>query len=279
MSWQDILVFADGSNNGLARANMAADLAVETGSGLEVCVPVCLPSLSDAGGVDFVIEYNEELERGARDDAARAVVEIRSRLPALTKRLQVSTPEARMHDVAKLAGHLGQTCDLVIVGQPIAEDASRADDALLDGALFQSGRPCLMLPRWESSRRWGSSILIAWKGTREAARAVHDAIPLLQRAATVRLVTIQHGAHLDRSLDHSTERLVHHLTNFGVRTLCSALLTDGSDGAALLENVQEWSADLVVMGGFGHSRVRERILGGVTQTMLRHSPVPVLFSH
>jgi nucleotide-binding universal stress UspA family protein len=279
MSWQDILVFADGSNNGLARVNMAADLAVEIGAGLEVCVPASLPPLSTAGGVDFMIEYNDEVERGAREDAARAVVEIQTRVPALARRLQITTPEARLPDLPRLAGHLGQACDLVILGQPIAEDASKADDALLQGALFHSGRPCLMFPRWDSSRHWGSSILIAWKGTAEAARAVHDAIPLLRKATSVRLVTIQHGSHLDRSLDQSAERLVRHLSSFGVRTRCSALLRDGPDGDALLEHVKEWSTDLVVMGAFGHSRVRERILGGATQTMLRHSPVPVLFSH
>lgn len=222
MSWQDILVFADGSDNGLARVGMAADLAVEAGAGLEVCIPVCLPPLSAAGGVDFMVEYNDELERGARDDATRAAMEIRSRLPSLARRLQVTTPEAYLPDLARLGGHLGQACDLIVVGQPIAEDVSKADDALLHGALFHSGRPCLMFPRWDSSRHWGASVLIAWKDTPEAARAVHDAIPMLRKATSVRLVTIHHGSHLDRALDQSAERLVRHLSNFGIRTDCSS---------------------------------------------------------
>jgi nucleotide-binding universal stress UspA family protein len=279
MSWQDILVFADGSNNGLARVSMAADLAIETGAALEVCIPACLPPLSEAGGVDFMIEYNDELERGARDDAYQAALQVRARTPALEQRLAVTTPEVRLPDVARLAGRLGQTCDLVVVGQPIVEDASRVDDELLTGALFHSGRPCLMFPRWNSCRHWGSSVLIAWKDTPEAARAVHDAIPILRKATSVRIVTIQHGAHLDRALDRSSERLVRHLARFGVHARCSALLRDGQDGISLLEHLQEWPTDFVVMGAFGHSRIRERILGGVTQTMLRHSPVPVLFSY
>ncbi len=279
MSWKDILVFADGSRNGLARARMAADLATTIGANLEVCIPVCLPPLSASGGVEFAAELYDELERSARDDAHRASVELRSQFPDLAGRLEIHTPEARMPDIPKLVGSLGQASDLIVVGQPIDEDGTRTDDALLDGALFRSGRPCLMLPRWDAAHVFGKKILIAWKDIPQAARAVGDAIPLLQRAETVGIVTIHHGAHPERPLQRSVERLQRHLGRFGVQAVPHTVLSGGSDDEAILDQAAIWGADLLVMGGYGHSRLREFVLGGVTRTAIQKSTIPVLLSH
>ena len=279
MSWKDILVFADGSRNGLARARMAADLATTIGANLEVCVPVCLPPLFASGGAEFAAELYDELERGARDDALRASAELRSEFPELAGRLEIHTPEARMPDVPKLIGSLGQASDLIIVGQPIAEDGTRADDALLDGAIFRSGRPCLMLPRWDEARVFGKKILIAWKDVPQAARAAGDAMPLLQRAENVGIVTIHHGAHPERPLQRSVERLQRHLGRFGVRAVPHTVLNSESNDAAILDQAAIWGADLLVMGGYGHSQLREFVLGGLTRTAIRQSPIPVLLSH
>ncbi|MEQ1607801.1 MAG: universal stress protein [Hyphomonadaceae bacterium] len=248
MAWKDVLIFADGSENGLVRAGMAADLAVALDADLEVCVPVCLPALSASGGVDFAVEVYDELERDARDDATRAAVEIPSRLPELAGRLAVGAPETRPPDLAKLAGFLGQSCDLTIVGLAIREDATRADDALVEGALFRSGGPCLMFPQWNEPRSWGKRVLIAWKDVCEAARAVHDAVPLLQRAEAVGVATIQHGLRADRAGERPLERLPRHLGRFGVRSESRIVPADGSDGVALLDQAERWSADLLVMG-------------------------------
>jgi nucleotide-binding universal stress UspA family protein len=258
---------------------MAADLAVAVGANLEVCVPICLPPFLASGGVKFAADLYDELERGARDDANSASTEIRSLFPQLVGRLEVNTPETRTADLPRFAGSLGQTADIVIVGQPIAEDATRTDDALLDGVLFRSGRPLLMLPRWDEARAWGKNIMIAWKDVREAARAVSDAMPVLRRAETVCVVTVSHGSHLERPLERSAERLLRHLGRFGVAAESRAVLNDGPDGAAILDQVALWSADLLVIGGYGHSRLRERVFGGVTRTAIRHSPIPVLMSH
>jgi len=99
MAWKDILVFADGSENGLVRADLAADLPVALDADLEVCVPVCLPALSASVGIEFAVEVHDELELDARDDATRAAVEIRSRLPELAGRLAVGAPETRLPDL------------------------------------------------------------------------------------------------------------------------------------------------------------------------------------
>jgi nucleotide-binding universal stress UspA family protein len=279
MAWKDILVFADGSDNGLARAQMAADLASATDASLEVCVPACLPPLLASGGARVAIEIFDEIERIARDDATRVSIEIRSRLPQLTDRLEVHTPAAKLADISRLAGALGRTCDIVVVGQPIAEDASRADDALLEGALFRSGRPCLMFPRWNAPHAWGKRVLVAWKGVREAARAVHDALPLLQRADAVCVFLAGEGSDADGDGPLAMSRLVRHLGRHGAK-IETPLTEDGAAaGPAILERARTWGADLIVMGGYGHSAFRERALGGATRTAIRSSPVPVLLSH
>jgi nucleotide-binding universal stress UspA family protein len=279
MGWKDILVFADGSDNGLARAQMAAELAVTMTASLEICVPVCLPSLVASAGAPTAVEIFDEIERIARDDAGRAAIEIRARLPQLADHLEVHTPEVRMGDVPRLAGALGQTCDVVAVGQPIGEDASRVDDALLEGVIFRSGRPCLMLPRWNEPQAWGKRILIAWKDVREASRAVHDALPLLQRADAVCAFFASQGAEPDGGARQTLSRLARHLGRYGVRVEDPVTQDAAAAGPAILKQAETWGADLIVMGGYGHSAFRERMLGGVTRTAIRSSRMPVLLSH
>lgn len=136
-----------------------------------------------------------------------------------------------------------------------------------------------LFPRWDEPRPWGKRVLIAWKEARESARAVHDAAPLLKRAETVCIVAVQHGAHADRSVERSTERLIRHLGRFGVTAESRVVLTDQPDGSALLEQAERRPADLLVMGGYGHSPLRELVFGGATRTAIRQSRIPVLLSH
>jgi nucleotide-binding universal stress UspA family protein len=277
MGWKDILVFADGSDNGLARVRMAAELAVGQAASLEVCVPACLSRLSTSAGVDFTIEVHDEEERLVRDDATRASIEIRTFLPTLAGRLIVETPEAFLDEMPALAARLAHTCDIVVVGQPIAEDASRLDDALLEGALMRSGRPCLMFPRWNEPRTWGRRVLVGWKDCREAARAVHDALPLLQQADIVRLFHRQEDKETERHTGLS--RLAKHLNRYGVKLEEPRHRSGAASGSPILDEATAWDADLIVMGGYGRSAFRERMLGGATRSAIRSSRFPVLFSH
>lgn len=279
MAWKDILVFVDGSESGLVRADVAAALASAVGADLEVCVPVFRTALLASGSLAMAIAVQDQLDREARDKANGTANAIRSRMLALADRLVVSTPERRPGELPSLAASLGQTCDLTIVGQPVRHGGTLADNQLLQGSLFGAGSPCLMLPRWTEPHVWGRRVLVAWKNVPEAARAVHDAMPILQRADAVCVATAVQGAAHDPSLAESVERLLRHLWRFGVRSETRTVVTNDSAGKAVLDEVGRWSADLLVMGGYGHSRLRERVLGGVTRTALRESPIPVLLSH
>ena len=123
---------------------------------------------------------------------------------------------------------------------------------------------------------WGYRILVAWRDTPEAARALHDALPILRRAHAVRIFSCGAGDGALSALDQVAGHLVRH----GVRVAGPSFRDDTIDaGAAILNEAGLFGADLVVMGGYGHSRWREMIFGGATEAILRHSKLPVIFAH
>lgn len=278
MSWKDILVFANGAPDGLARVRMAADLALAHDAHLEVCIPTAIPAPFASGGVAMAVEVMDRLSQGAQEDAAQVIERVRLSLPELGRRLQVETPELPLADLPRLAGRLARKSDVVMVGQPISEDGSHDDDAILQGALMMSGRPCLMMPRWPEPQSWGRRILVAWKGAPQAARAVHEAMPLLLRADQAKIISVG-GAEQEGEGPLGLARLTAHLRHHGVGMEPAQILPAASPGPAILAEAQSWNADLIVMGGYGHSPFRERALGGATRTVVRMSPVPVLMSH
>jgi nucleotide-binding universal stress UspA family protein len=278
MSWKDILVFADGSANGIARARMAAALAEAQGARLEVCVPALMPAPARTLTDIVVGQLAEDAARLARDDAGRAIAAVRDAVPELGERLAVQAPEIRLQEAASFAAGLGRAADVIVTGQPNAADAATLDDALIEGALLGAGRPCLMLPRWEEARPCGARVLVAWKGAREAARAVHDALPIMQRAQSVRVYQSSAGA--ERDVASGISRLSDHLARHGLR-MDQPMIEEakGAAGEAILAAAERLSADLIVMGGYGHSRSYEFVFGGATRTLMRSSPIAVLFSH
>lgn len=279
MTWTDILVFAEGSDSGLARAHMAADMAVRHGAALEICIPAVIPTPFGSGGGSIAANVIDQEYQGAHEDATRALVLVRNSFPLLGRNLKVEAPEVHQIDLPRLAAALARRTDIVIAGQPIATDFSRTDDSVLEGALMRSGRPCLMLPRWNAPRIFGQRALIAWKGTRQAARAVHDAMPLLARADSVGIVTIGQGAELDGEGPLGLSRLAGHLIRHGVRAEAPWSHPGPSVGAGILAEAHRWNADLLVIGAYGHSPFRERALGGATRSLVRDSDIPILMSH
>jgi nucleotide-binding universal stress UspA family protein len=147
---------------------------------------------------------------------------------------------------------------------------------IAEGMLFLSGRPLLLLP--ERSRQSWTSIVIAWDGSRAAARALADSLPICQKARDIRLLTITGDKPF--SDDLSPEAAAEHLAHHGVSCTIARVEAGGRNaGSVLLEQATLVEADLVVMGGFGHARMREFILGGATDTILQDADLPVLLSH
>jgi len=148
-----------------------------------------------------------------------------------------------------------------------------------EAVMFGSGRPTLILPQNPRSRPFElGTIAVAWDFSRAAARAVSDAMPLLEKAKKVRVVTVVAEKRLDTK--HSAEELSKNLSRHGVDVVLDRVDAKGRPIGAVLEAyVVSHEVDLLVMGAYGHSRLREFVLGGATRSLLSKPPLPVLFSH
>ena len=168
--------------------------------------------------------------------------------------------------------------DLVIVGQPDSSDRSNGTKNFVAQLVIAAGRPVLILPYAGSFLNIGSRILVAWNASREATRAITDALPLLKRADSVDLIAL--SSKHDTLSYIPTDEIVLYLARHGVHVEASKdHVTDIDAGNAILSYAADLSSDLVVMGGYGRSRLREWVLGGATQTILESMTVPVLMSH
>jgi nucleotide-binding universal stress UspA family protein len=178
--------------------------------------------------------------------------------------------------IGELMAEYARLKDLTIA--PIPADDS-VDEWYAETIAFRSGRPVLIVP--ESLAQPGfrlDSVAVAWDYSRTAARAVADAIPLLQRAKSVRIVTVTHEKTFDAS--RATYELATHLSRHGVSVTVDEVDAAGRDiGTVLTQFVVANKINLLVMGAYGHSRLREFILGGATKSMMAKPPVPVFLSH
>jgi nucleotide-binding universal stress UspA family protein len=148
-----------------------------------------------------------------------------------------------------------------------------------EAVIFGSGKPTLVLPQRPRSRPFElGTVAVAWDFSRAAARAVSDAIPLLEKAKKVRVVTVLNEKHLDNK--HSAEELSKHLSRHGIDVVLDRVDAKGRRIGEVLEAyVASHASDMLVMGAYGHSRLRELVLGGATKSLLSKPPLPILFSH
>ena len=167
--------------------------------------------------------------------------------------------------------------DLAIVGAP---EHSPSGNGYLESVIFASGRPTLVLPELFSAACPFTldRVVIAWDFSRSAARAVADALPLLTKSTQVRILVVVDEKPLDEH--HSVAELGKHLATHGIIATLDEVECDGrSIGEVIGDCVTTWPADLLVMGAFAHSRMRDLVLGGATKSVLAKPMVPVLLSH
>lgn len=167
--------------------------------------------------------------------------------------------------------------DLIVVGRPDRSEMLRRHAQGVATLLLQSGRPVLMIPAEASLPAPPKSILVAWRPAAEATRALHDALPFLQAAEAVHIMAYD---DMDAHEPERRHALLNHLRRHGVNATSIAGESQGADLTGLIfAHARKVHADLIVAGGYGHSRLRERVLGGVTQDLLLISRAPVFLSH
>lgn len=175
----------------------------------------------------------------------------------------------------------GLRADLIITGQVNPDQGLEGEVGAPERLVMESGRPVLMLPYAGRPKTLGRNILVAWNGTREAARAIADALPLLKAAKQVKLLWINPSeGDGGRGTGTPGSEMAANLSRHGVKVEASHTVAKQIGvGDELLSRAADQGADLIVMGAYGHSRVREYVFGGATHHILRHMTVPVLMSH
>ena len=170
--------------------------------------------------------------------------------------------------------------DLVVIGQQNTDLPSGVDQDFAHSLPVAAGRPVLVVPYAFERRPIGRQVLVAWNASREAARAVQDALPILERAGQVHVVSFDPEISDSAHDKEPGADIALYLARHGVKvTVSRHAVPDLEIGPQLLSRAFDLSADLIVMGAWGHSRLREFFLGGVTRTLLESMTVPVLMSH
>jgi len=173
----------------------------------------------------------------------------------------------------------GRCTDLFVLGQH-DPSATGFGEALISNVLLSSGRPTLVVPRIGAPATIGQRVLVAWDAGREAARAIGDALPLLSRAQRVDVLAIDHDREPEVDDRLADARLHAWLRRHGIAAdVARQEAGDTGIGEWLLSRAADLGSDLIVMGGYGHARVRELVLGGATRTILRSLTVPVFMTH
>jgi len=178
---------------------------------------------------------------------------------------------------AEQFSRIARRFDLAIVGQ-LEPDVNSVEAAIAESTLFDSGRPIVIVPYIQKAPLTLERVMVCWDGSRAAARAIADAMPLLERAGSVQVVIVASERGKYDQIEGADMGL--HLARHGVKVEVTRIARGKIDVAdALLSHAADCSADFMVMGGYGHSRLREFVLGGVTRSMLHSMVVPTLMSH
>lgn len=275
MTFKSILVYTDRGTSAKARLALARTLAENHDAhivGLAVrptqMYPMGFVEMIPQDVIDSISAQNEEVVVALRKSFDAAMTA--SGLSAKSEWRDTTGDPAQ-----QIAVH-GRYSDLIVIGQPDPDVQSGLATELADDVVLLAGRPILVIPYTQRETNIGTRIMVAWNGSREAARAVADAMPLLKRATSVDVI----AADPDGIGDEPGADIGQFLARHGVTVEVSHTLTDDiSIGDELLNRTADRNIDMLVMGAYGHSRLRETILGGATRHILRHMTVPTLLSH
>lgn len=215
---------------------------------------------------DLFVESEAEA-RGAIDRFELAV-----------KRDDLSAESRLVFGTPKTFSEMARCFDLSIIMQ--SDDNTGANNSILiEAALFDSGRPLIIVPRIQQGGLKLDRVVCCWDGSRTAARAINDALPLLKKASAVELFTVENEKTENEQAIRGTE-IARHLARHDIKVEVRTMRAADTDVAhAILSHVADRSTSLLVMGGYGHSRLREFVFGGATRGMLSSMTVPVFMSH
>ncbi|MEZ5994610.1 MAG: universal stress protein [Hyphomonadaceae bacterium] len=278
MAYKDILAPVIALDQDEAALGIASELAGKFDArGVALIVSVAVGSAFEETP-HALSEILEDVGRGARSGAGPA----REQIIAWTERAQasfevrdVSIEKAVMDD--EILAH-ARVADLVVMTRGAPGD--RARRAMIEDVLLKSGRPLMLAPQRPLRARNWEKIVIGWNATPQAVRAVSAAMPLLQAAKAVTVATVDARPSAAGHSQAPGHEIAAHLARHGVKVEVENIDGVGrSHGKALLDEAAAVGADLLVIGGYGHSRTEEAVFGGVTRELLAGAPIPLMLAH
>jgi nucleotide-binding universal stress UspA family protein len=268
-------------NLGLGAHDPAGDFAISVANTFDAHVLgvafVYDPIIPGAvmGGIppQFIESQRIDSEKAARTAVAR-FEQAAKRAGVSYESLNVS---ASISGAAERLGRLARRFDLAIVGQPEREK-SAPDEVVDEGVLFESGRPVIFVPYIQKAVLKLDRVMVCWDGSRAATRAIADSLPFLRKAKKVEIVMVAGKAGKEDEIPGVD--LGQHLARHGLEVDVKRITAPDIDvSSTILSYAADTNADMIVMGGYGHSRLREFILGGATRSILETMTVPALMSH
>ncbi|MGE0799268.1 MAG: universal stress protein [Lautropia sp.] len=277
MTLSTLLVHLDDSTHAAGRYELAAKTAAEHGARLIGLAPIAT--------LPFRVNLaralpRDEIEAAVARSQARAR-EMVAQFETIAGRFELPGFESRISELGVLdaMSQAARYADLVVVSQDDSEQFLDTPRDLGVELVMQSGRPVLIVSRAWRGRPIGQRVAAAWDGSREATRALTDALPILRRAAQVDVLIFNSSRRAQSHGEEPGADIGLWLTRHRIKVNVIRSTVDFEIGSAMLSQIADLDSDLVVMGGYGHSRLRESLFGGVTRTMLESMTVPVLMSH
>lgn len=280
MSYKDLLVHLDDSDICAARVAAAVALAKRDGARLTGIALALESTISTYIGIDFPSSLTEAQQEIVQQAAESAV-----------EKFEATASEAGVEFVSRIIkcpgtkaparmAFFARHADLIFVGQPNPDTKAKDfQEALLENVLHNSGRPVYIVPYIGRYKAKVRRAVIAWDGGKKAVRAVNDAIPMLKARKNVDVLVINPKERSDDFGGKQGENLVDHLARYGVNAKVVVKVNPDLSVDTIIQNhISDSGADLLVMGAFGHSRLREKAFGGVTESILHQMIVPVLLS-
>ena len=279
MDFKNILLHLDHSSGCLNRLEFAISLAREYDAkiiGLFVVPDYVVPSYVEAQiSVDLITDVTEKAIARAEETLA----EYQKTADEAGVGMEAQVLEGQVIPI--LREHSKYT-DVLILGQDQPDDPDNASYGLADALLFEGACACIVVPHSGKLATPGKRILLTWNASRESARALREAMPLLKNAETVVVLSSEpDDADTETARGHPhAQELARFLDSHGIESISSGISdTDISASEAIIGQAADMNADLIVMGAYGHARLREIILGGVTRDLLKQTSVPLFLAH